>query len=368
MWATACALAVLRRQPEHYDRLEKACALALAHVDSHVFECAKHAMPPVPLSIAPAGEAIESCFRKSSHSLYAVPEVQDVWAPAHVLYIHTTKPPLYDLQYDDGGREKVLRVNGRHLRRSGVTRLETSKSMLEHVTTRWLTPVPVQDEVERPPDTSTVLWITADTKRATASSSHAKSRGPAAYAAPRTLTPLEADVIASILRHEKVLASFLAKVDACSALYTSARIFGEKIHAFDAFTQLAPAVVESTLACIEHVVALQEVLAGPGVQHYVPFMWHGQPFLSTVLHQFDRLQGRHDLVDWYGVDFYFECNPFLMTTTVGCRKRLWSRDDVVQNGSWPETAYSPELRCAIAIGEEHLLKHWQRSEAVHSWV
>ncbi|EQC26428.1 hypothetical protein SDRG_15773 [Saprolegnia diclina VS20] len=442
MWATACALTVLRRQPEHYDRLEKACTLALAHVDSHVFECAKHTMPSVPLSIAPevyirgntpvpqqpavidpdalstkvlqdvpkktrallrrgcgaeldvhfankralspyqAGEAIESCFRKSSQHLYAVPEVQDVWARAHVLYIHATKPPLYDLQYDHGAREKVVRVQGRYLRRPGVTRLETPKSMLEHVTTRWLTPVPVQDEVDRfseamrshtmkpkwtvPPihtQCSTSISVTRSEPLLRRRAPRPEDLPPER---PRTLTPVEADVIASILQYEKVLACFLAKVDACSTL--SARIFAEKIHAFDAFTQLAPAVVESTLACIEYVVALQDALAGPGAQHYVPFMWHGQPFLSTVLHQFDRLQARHDLVDWYGVDFYFECNPFLTATTVGCRKRSWTRDDVVQNSWWPETAYSPELRSAIAIGEERLLQHWRRSDDVHSWV
>ncbi|OQR83333.1 Amino Acid-Polyamine-Organocation (APC) Family [Achlya hypogyna] len=445
MWATGCALAVLRRHPEHYDRLEKACAVALAHVDSHAFETAKLLMPPVPLAIAPevyirgntpapvppivydadvlsrsilrempvaarvllrrgcrreldyrvvnqrarapftAGEAVEACWRKTSKSVLAVPEVQSVWAPAQVLYVHAAMS-LYDIQYEHGAREKVVRVPGKYLRRPGITHLETAKSMVDHVQERWLTPVPIHEEIERCTAALSVQaqrpeWCSDPVyqrrsgtppklrpirRKTKATRDDAGSEGLLGEPST-TLTPLETDVIAAILRHENALKSLHEEVDSCSRLYTKARVFAEKIHAFDAFTTLAPSVVQSTLECIELVATLQATLESPGGP-YVPFLWHGRPFLSTVLHQFDALQTYPHLVDWYGVDFYFECNPFLMTTTVGCRKRAWSRYDVVQNTWWPEAGYAPSLLRAVTAGEERLLEHWHRSELCHSWV
>ncbi|KAF0774816.1 hypothetical protein AaE_001485 [Aphanomyces astaci] len=49
MWATACAVAALRRQHEEFDKLEHPCERGLTQVDSQVFEWAKHQLPSIPL-------------------------------------------------------------------------------------------------------------------------------------------------------------------------------------------------------------------------------------------------------------------------------------------------------------------------------
>ncbi len=52
MWATACAVACLRRYIHAFDRLEAPCALGLTHVDVNVYEWAKQKLPPIPVELA----------------------------------------------------------------------------------------------------------------------------------------------------------------------------------------------------------------------------------------------------------------------------------------------------------------------------
>ncbi|OQR99674.1 ADP-ribosylation factor, partial [Thraustotheca clavata] len=446
MWATACALAVLRRHPEHYDRLEKACAVAVTHVDTIAFGNAKMQMPPVPLAIAPGvyirgqtpaleppvvydadsisrtivkdiaptaklllaqgyksdfdygaankkafapfqcGELVEASWRKQTKGILDAPTATLEWFPAIILYVHP-KEALYDVQFQCPPHEKILRVPKQYVRRRGVSTQETAKTMLDHVRENWHIPVVIQDEINRfntavevkhkrpewsvPPISHQIggSQLQKEIKRASSLASIAPMSldDILQQSKPASVTPAEAKVVECILKYEALVGKLFNEVRTCSALYNKARIFATKIHAFDTFTQLVPKVVENTLECIELVNGIQLALEIPSAP-YTPFLWHGRPFLSLVIHQFDTLRHQKDLVDWYGVNFYFERNPFMMTMTLGCLKKALSRDDVVKNSWWPESLYNPALLEAIALSEQHLLRHWQRSIDENSWV
>ncbi|KAG9403484.1 hypothetical protein AC1031_006124 [Aphanomyces cochlioides] len=429
MWATACALAALRRHPADFERLDLPCSKALTQVDTQVFEWAKQALPPIPNEantapklttpeyIAPevviqrkniqvdrlsqeilrhvessaanalhegyarefkprnlppqpfqVGDVIECCWRQA-RSASNQPCVQAEWSPARIASVDDNDTRV-DVVYLGGRRERLRGVDAAHVRRPNAVK-KAPKEVLRDLQRTWLEPLPLQDELKRvqqvvraktpPPwhDRTNIEKQATPTRRSLPPRRQTNTVA-ATNDLPRNddgkpLPPSHEATIAAILAYEKCLAKVSPVLKQCSRLYrSSARSFRDRIHAFDAFTPVVVELVLATVDCIERVFSLEQ-----SSTVFAPFLWHGEPFLHSVAHHADSFASSKTLQDWYGTDFHFEMNPFLLTVPLHLKQDT-TQLAVVTHSWWPENGYDAVLRQRIDRAEQQLLEHLAR--------
>ncbi|KAF0735111.1 hypothetical protein Ae201684P_002590 [Aphanomyces euteiches] len=433
MWATACALAALRRHPADFERLDLPCSKALTQVDAQVFEWAKQALPHIPnaANTAPklltaledaapdvvlqrkttqvdrlsqeiqrhvessaanalqegyarefkprnlppepfqVGDVVECCWRQAQRANNA-PCGQAEWAPARIASVDDKNK--VDVVYLGGRRERLFGVDAALVRRPNAVK-KAPNEVLRDLDRTWLEPLPLQDELQRvqqvvraktPPPWHESTNIEKQTTRTRRSRPPRRQTNAVAAATNdffrnndgKPLPPAHEATIAAILAYEKCLAKVSPVLKQCSRLYrSSARSFRDRIHAFDAFTPVVLELVLATVDCIERVFSFEQSLQSSTV--FAPFQWHGEPFLHSVAHHADSFASCKPLQDWYGTDFHFEMNPFLLTMPLHLKQDKIQLA-VVAHSWWPENRYDAALRQQIDRAEQQLLEHLAR--------
>jgi hypothetical protein len=121
------------------------------------------------------------------------------------------------------------------------------------------------------------------------------------------------NAIAAVLAYDKLSTRLPAVVRDAAKRYASAVLFQERFHAFDNFLDVAVGVVQLSVSALEHIE--RWVNHGPA-PHRRMFVWHGQDFIVRLLKSFDYLSAHQQACEWYGDDFAFSMNPFLMAESI----------------------------------------------------
>ncbi|ETV75748.1 hypothetical protein H257_10122 [Aphanomyces astaci] len=450
MWATACAVAALRRQHEEFDKLEHPCERGLTQVDSQappsedasdddlapnnmpstslistkkrrsIFEldvasaqmvrqldhasatAVAHGLqrefsPKIDTSKRPfqVGDTVECCWRRPLPSSNT-PARLDTWHPARIAHVYTDNVHgMADVVYQDKRKEKQRRVPKNCIRRPNSVAPSRSQ-VLGDLHKRWvLEPLPLNAELDRLAEImshDTVylpawrdvtaqaaptsphhaanhplhLRTSSSLNQIRASSSPVKSPVPLSPAAQvhavdsassMTSMPLPHDaVIEAILAYEKYIAKLPKVLRPCRHLYKTARLFGDRIHAFDAWMPVAIELVAATATVVELVYALEQSIQaapmttdGPIRPVFTPFLWLGRSFLTSVANALNALGDCAELQDWYGRDFHFKMNPFLVTVPLHLKTHA-IQCAVTPNTWWPELHFPPALRHRVERG------------------
>ncbi|ETW06870.1 hypothetical protein, variant 3 [Aphanomyces invadans] len=420
MWATACAVTTLRRQPDAFDKLERPCERGLAQVENQVFEWAKHELPSIPLdanlearpvagpslqetmlrnqppstndetiddlyravAVQPAkkrsakfepdavsarivrqldaasatavayglkrefspkvgtsnrhyqvGDWVECCWRRPLHASSAVQATrQDEWSRARIAHVYTEEQSAVDVVFQDNRKEHQRRVPLDCIRRPNSVKPSRSQ-VLRDLQARWVQePLPLKDELQRlakiagRDNVRSPTWCelsrrsTSPKNSQTFRSCHTRSSltlptleepraldtpGHSAQDSPSTvpmLPPSHAAAIEAILAYEKCLAKVPSVLQPCCHLYKTARLFGDRLHAFDAWMPVALELVEATATAVDLVYALERSIQHPSSHGnqthstYTPFLWFGRPFLTSVAHGLEMLAASAELI------------------------------------------------------------------------
>ncbi|KAF0714094.1 Aste57867_4049 [Aphanomyces stellatus] len=327
------------------------------------------------------GQVVECCWRAPPRSHGLPPCRHDTWFPARIAHVHGA---AVDVVFQDGRHEKLTQVDSTYVR-CVPTKVQRTHVLAE-LAQRWHDPLVLQDELARvtqairvvsapppwQPSTTTTAVVPASPHppRRTRLPSLLPATTAASVCSPTDrelvtalllrrpcddnnaphvpLPPGHDTAIAAIFAYEKIVARVPAILDQCSHVYLSARTFADRLHAFDAFASVVVDLVQATLVGVERVYALEQSLQG---SVFTPFNWLGAPLLASMAHGMDSLASYPALQDWYGTNFHFTCNPFLVAVPLHLKTNKL-QCDVVPHSWWPESQYDAATWTRIAAAEK----------------
>ncbi|DAZ95904.1 TPA: hypothetical protein N0F65_012615 [Lagenidium giganteum] len=264
------------------------------------------------------GERVECCWCRR-HSTSRAEEQED-WFPCEITGVQASKKTVH-IRFLDGLQERERSVSNAFVRRLGSTEKVVRDVQFSSLRERWTNPVPVASEVTRIQEYRDVgVLIRTATQR-----------------------------------------------------YKNALLFNERFHAFDEFATGLVKLVELSVAAVECVQAWHQLQTAEGIT-VRQFVWEGKNFLVTLARSLDYLLTFPELVEWYGEEFPFSFNPFMVSTALHekgeDRGLKLSHDTIVHRSPlrtalrlhklqtsiptwWPEGFLSEDLRRRIASAEEN---------------
>jgi len=211
----------------------------------------------------------------------------------------------------------------------------------------------------------------------------------------KNLENCQAQVVSCIIDYESYLEQLAEVLTKAVHAFKASRVVAQRQSSFDELTAMLgqphtakkgyndwrgkdiKGLMTKTVELIESVVRWREaVLAAQGKlgkrDEYgdlidngppLPFMWNGKNILLQIPKANSFLQKSQELVEWYGNDFEFERNPFLLAVPLDKRPETPINDKrvVIQNGEKVEVVAESLLK--IANKQKAYMKKCQKTIA-----
>jgi hypothetical protein len=147
-----------------------------------------------------------------------------------------------------------------------------------------------------------------------------KSRRDSVEGRPQRRNKAYVQVASLVMKWDAIVAKVPAMLAECACEYRNAGLHRERQIAFQKVTNQMRRGWETALDCIDAVNTWRSEFPPPGLDHQrrpidpgppPEFVWGGKNFLLTLVSTWDWIAECPELLDWYGLEFPFERNPFL---------------------------------------------------------